>query len=204
MTTSAPHAGRALIVSITDHLVHGEDDQGAGALVTELLIEAGFVVDGTVTVPSEAVDIRTALNTGVIGGVDLIVTIGGVGVSPRDVTPDVTTEVIDRELPGITQALRWSGMAAGVMDAIVSRGLVGVSGQTLIANVAGSRAAIRDGLATLTPLAAHVIEVLSDPGELSRFPEPANEPKRPRSREIWAFAVHSLNTASPELASASR
>jgi len=163
VTTSAPHAGRALIVSITDHLVHGEDDQGAGALVTELLVEAGFVVDGTVTVPSEAVDIRTALNTGVIGGVDLIVTIGGVGVSPRDVTPDVTTEVIDRELPGITQALRWSGMAAGVMDAIVSRGLVGVSGQTLIANVAGSRAAIRDGLATLTPLAAHVIEVLSDP-----------------------------------------
>ena len=54
MTTSAPHAGRALIVSITDHLVHGEDDQGAGALVTELLAEAGFVVDGTVTVPSEA------------------------------------------------------------------------------------------------------------------------------------------------------
>jgi molybdenum cofactor synthesis domain-containing protein len=163
VTTTAPHAGRALIVSITDHLVHGEDDQGAGALVAELLDEAGFVVDGTVTVPSEAVGIRTALNTGVIGGVDLIVTIGGVGVSPRDVTPDVTAEVIDRELPGITQALRWSGMAAGVMDAIVSRGLVGVSGQTLIANVAGSRAAIRDGLATLTPLAAHVIEVLSDP-----------------------------------------
>ncbi len=78
-------------------------------------------------------------------------------------TPDVTSEVIDRELPGITQALRWSGMAAGVMDAIVSRGLVGVSGQTLIANVAASRAAIRDGLATLTPLAAHVIEELSDP-----------------------------------------
>ena len=69
-------------MSITDHLVHGEDDAGAGALVTELLSEAGFVVDGSVTVPSEAVDIRTALNTGVIGGVDLIVTVGGVGVSP--------------------------------------------------------------------------------------------------------------------------
>ena len=162
-TTPTVQSGRALIVSITDHLVHGEDDAGAGALVTELLREAGFVVDGSVTVPSEAVDIRTALNTGVIGGVDLIVTVGGVGVAPRDVTPDVTAEVIDRELPGIAQALRWSGMAAGVIDAVVSRGMVGVSGQTLIANIASSRQAIRDGMATLNPLATHVIQELSDP-----------------------------------------
>jgi molybdenum cofactor synthesis domain-containing protein len=156
------HAGRALIVSITDHALHGEDDGGAGALVTELLSEAGFVVDGSVAVPSDAVAIRTALNTAVIGGVDLVVTIGGTGVSPRDVTPDVTAEVIDRELPGVSQALRWSGMAAGVVDAIISRGLVGVSGSTLVANIAGSRAAIRDGLATLNPLAIHVIGELSD------------------------------------------
>jgi molybdopterin biosynthesis enzyme MoaB len=99
----------------------------------------------------------------VIGGVDLVVTIGGTGVSPRDVTPDVTAEVIDRDLPGIAQALRWSGMAAGVVDAIVSRGMVGVSGSTVVANIASSRAAIRDGLATLIPLAVHVISELSDP-----------------------------------------
>lgn len=161
--TTPTHTGRALIVSITDHLLHGEDDEGAGALVTELLAEAGFVVDGTVVVPSDEVAIRTALNTAVIGGVDLVVTVGGTGVSPRDVTPDVTAEVIDRELPGVSQALRWSGMAAGVVDAVVSRGLVGVSGSTLVANIAGGRAAIRDGLATLNPLAIHVIEELSDP-----------------------------------------
>ncbi len=157
------HAGRALIVSITDQLVHGESDNGAGALVTELLTEAGFVVDGALTLPSDATDIRNALNTAVIGGVDLVVTVGGTGVSPRDVTPDVTGEVLDRELPGVAQALRWSGMAAGVTDAVVSRGLVGISGSTLVANVAGSRAAIRDGLATLIPLAKHVVEGLSDP-----------------------------------------
>lgn len=157
------HAGRALIVSVTDRLVHGEGDGGSGALVTELLTEAGFVVDGSVTVASDAVDIRNALNTAVIGGVDLVVTVGGTGIAPREVTPDVTEEVLDRELPGIAQALRWSGMAAGVTDAVVSRGLVGVSGSTLVANVAGSRAAIRDGLATLIPLAKHVIEELSDP-----------------------------------------
>ncbi|MGI8418766.1 MAG: MogA/MoaB family molybdenum cofactor biosynthesis protein [Nakamurella sp.] len=155
--------GRALIVSVTDDLVHGDNDHGAGALVTELLVEAGFVVDGSLAVPSESVGIRSALNTGVIGGVDLIVTVGGTGVTPRDVTPDVTAEVIDRGLPGIAEALRWSGMAAGVTDAVVSRGIVGVSGSTVIANVAGSRAAIRDGLATLIPLARHTIDELSDP-----------------------------------------
>jgi molybdenum cofactor synthesis domain-containing protein len=161
--STTPHSGRALIVSITDQLVHGESDDGAGALVTELLTEAGFVVDGSVAVPSDTVDIRNALNTAVIGGVDLVVTVGGTGVSPRDVTPDVTGEVLDRELPGIAQALRWSGMAAGVTDAVVSRGLVGISGSTMVANVAGSRQAIRDGLATLIPLALHVIGELSDP-----------------------------------------
>lgn len=162
MTTNT-HVGRALIVSITDQAAHGEGDGGAGTLVTELLTEAGFLVDGALAVASDAVEIRNALNTAVIGGVDLVVTVGGTGIAPRNVTPDVTAEVLDRELPGISQALRWSGMAAGVMDAVVSRGLVGVSGSTMVANVAGSRAAIRDGLATLIPLAKHVIEELSDP-----------------------------------------
>lgn len=163
MTLPQINHGRALIVSVTDQLVHGDDDSGAGALVTELLTEAGFAVDGTIAVPSDETDIRNAINTAVIGGVDLVVTLGGTGVSPRDVTPDVTADVIDRDLPGIAQALRWSAMAAGVRDAVISRGLVGVSGSTLIANVASSRAAIRDGLATLIPLAAYVIAALSDP-----------------------------------------
>ena len=163
MTSAQIHHGRALIVSVTDQLVHGEDDSGAGGLVTELLTEAGFAVDGTVSVPSNEADIRNAVNTAVIGGVDLVVTLGGTGVSPRDVTPEVTADVIDRDLPGIAQALRWAGMAAGVTDAVISRGMVGISGSTLIANVASSRAAIRDGLATLIPLAAYVIATLSDP-----------------------------------------
>lgn len=163
MTVPQAHAGRALIVAVSDQLAHGDDEQRDGALVTELLTEAGFAVDGTVAVPSDEMAIRNAINTAIIGGVDLVVTLGGTGVSPRDVTPDVTADVIDRDLPGIAQALRWSGMAAGVTDAIVSRGLVGVSGSTLIANIAASRAAIRDGLATLIPLASHVITQLADP-----------------------------------------
>lgn len=166
MPTITGHSGRALIVTVSDRLSHGEADEGIGALVTELLVEAGFVVDGTVVVPSDAVIIRNALNTAVIGGVDLVVTIGGTGVSPRDVVPDVTAEVLDRELHGVSQAIRWSGMTAGVLEAVVSRGLVGVSGSTLVANIAGSRPAIRDGMATLSPLAVYLISELSAVEEL--------------------------------------
>ena len=169
-TTPIPRTERALIVSITDQTVHGQNDDGLGALVAELLVEGGLSVDATLVIPSDPGDIRNALNTAVIGGVDLVVTVGGTGVSPRDVTPDVTAEFIDRELPGVSQALRWSGMAAGVVDAVVSRGLVGVSGSTMVVNVAGSRQAVRDGLATLIPLARHVIEELSDP-ELTELDE---------------------------------
>ena len=161
MERSVRNLGRALVVVVDDRVAHGEHEDTIGPLVTELLEEAGFVVDGSVVVAGELVDIRNALNTAVIGGVDLVVTIGGTGVSPRDVTPDATAGVLDRPIPGIAEALRASGLAAGAMDAGLSRGLSGVSGSTLVVNLAPSRAAVRDGMATLTPLVGRVIDELS-------------------------------------------
>ncbi|MBB5153677.1 molybdenum cofactor synthesis domain-containing protein [Saccharopolyspora phatthalungensis] len=161
MERSAQRLGRALVVVVDDRVAQGEQEDNIGPLVTELLEEAGFIVDGTVAVAGETVDIRNALNTAVIGGVDVVITVGGTGVSPRDVTPDATAGVLDRPVPGIAEALRASGLAAGAVEAGVSRGLVGVSGSTLVVNLAGSRASVRDGMATLTPLVAHVIEQLS-------------------------------------------
>ena len=166
MSNLPPYVGRALIVVVADLHPHDDDTDDTADLVTELLTEAGFVVYGSVTVPSEEAVVRNALNTAVIGGVDLVVTIGGTGVSARDVVPDVTAEILDRELPGVTEALRWSGMTAGVVEAVVSRGLCGVSGSTLVANIAGSRPAIRDGLATLSPLAAYIVSELSSVDDL--------------------------------------
>lgn len=152
--------GRALVVVIDDRTAHGEADH-SGPLVTELLAESGFLVDGVVVVASDEVEIRNALNTAVIGGVDLVISVGGTGVSPRDVTPEATVELLDRELLGISEALRSSALSAGIVDAGVSRGLAGVSGSTLVVNIAGSRAAVRDGMATLGPLAVQVIGQLS-------------------------------------------
>jgi molybdenum cofactor synthesis domain-containing protein len=153
--------GRALVVIVDDRVSTGEVTDNTGPLVTELLGEAGLVVDGTIVVPGESVAIRNALNTAVIGGVDLVVTVGGTGVSPRAVTADATAGVLDRPIPGIAEAIRASGLAAGAVDAGLSRGLVGVSGSTLVVNLAASRAALRDGMATLTPLISHVIAELS-------------------------------------------
>jgi len=160
MEIDAPVAGRALVVVVDDRSAHGGVDS-LGPLVTELLTEAGFLVDATVLVSADEVEIRNALNTAVIGGVDLVISVGGTGMSPRDVTPEATSEVLDRELPGISEALRASGLSAGSLDAGLSRGLAGISGSTLVVNVPGTRAAVRDGMATLGPLASRVIDELS-------------------------------------------
>ncbi|EHR52802.1 molybdenum cofactor synthesis domain-containing protein [Saccharomonospora amisosensis] len=161
MERSAQRLGRALVVVVDDRTAQGEIEDSIGPLVTELLEEAGFIVDGSVVVRADTVEIRNALNTAVIGGVDLVITVGATGVSPRDVTPDATAGVLDRPIPGIGEALRSSGLAAGAIDAGISRGLVGVSGSTLVVNLAGSRAAVRDGMATLSSLVPHVIDELS-------------------------------------------
>ncbi len=161
MEMAPPQIGRALVVVVDDRASHGEREDTTGPLVTELLEEARLVVDAVVVVPGDTVAIRNALNTAVIGGVDLVITVGGTGVSPRDVTADATAGVLDRPIPGIAEAIRASGLAAGAVDAGLSRGLVGVSGSTLVVNLAPSRAAVRDGMATLTPLVRHVIAELS-------------------------------------------
>ncbi|MGA8547904.1 MAG: MogA/MoaB family molybdenum cofactor biosynthesis protein [Mycobacterium sp.] len=160
MEQSAELVGRALVVVVDDRTAHGDEDH-SGPLVTELLTEAGFVVDGVVAVAADEVEIRNALNTAVIGGVDLVVSVGGTGVTPRDVTPEATRDILDRELFGISEAIRASGLAANIIDAGLSRGLAGISGSTLVVNLAGSRYAVRDGMATLNPLAVRIIAQLS-------------------------------------------
>jgi molybdenum cofactor synthesis domain-containing protein len=160
MEQRAELVGRALVVVVDDRTAHGDEDH-SGPLVTELLTEAGFVVDGVVAVAADEVEIRNALNTAVIGGVDLVVSVGGTGVTPRDVTPEATREILDREILGITEAIRASGLSGGIIDAGLSRGLAGISGSTLVVNLAGSRYAVRDGMATLNPLATQIIGQLS-------------------------------------------
>lgn len=157
---------RALVVVVDDSVTHAEgaspEADRLGSLVGELLEEGDFHVDATVTVSGDEVEIRNALNTAVIGGVDLVISVGGVGVRARDVAPEATAPLLDRRLPGIEEALRGSGLSAGATDGGLSRGVAGVSGQTLVVNLADSRAAVRDGMATLIPLAHYIIDQISE------------------------------------------
>lgn len=153
-----PAKRRALVVLVFDRKETMAPD--TGRLITELLVEIGFAVDAVLEVASKKNQIRKAIETAVVGGADLVVTVGGTGVGPRDKTPDATRAVLDMILPGISQALRSSGLACGAIDSCTSRGIAGVSGSTVIVNLAKSRAAVRDGMATLGPLVHHVIDQL--------------------------------------------
>ncbi|GAB3699422.1 MogA/MoaB family molybdenum cofactor biosynthesis protein [Corynebacterium nasicanis] len=153
-----PARRRALVVLVADHVLGSGED--TDRLVTELLVEAGFAVDAVISVRSKKNQIRQAIETAVIGGVDLVLTVGGTGVGPRDRTPEATRAVLDQLVPGIAQAIRSSGLACGAVDACTSRGISGVSGSTVVVNLAASRIAVRDGMATLTPLVHHVIDQL--------------------------------------------
>lgn len=144
----------AMVVIVSDYM--DAEDQ-SGELVTELLTEENFLVDALVHVESRKPAIRKAIQTAVVGGADLVITVGGTGMGPRDKAPEAASAEMDRKIPGIAQALRASGLAANCLDAGLSRGVAGISGSTLVVNIAGTRAAIRDGMATLCPLARHVI-----------------------------------------------
>ncbi|MCT1411750.1 MogA/MoaB family molybdenum cofactor biosynthesis protein [Corynebacterium sanguinis] len=157
---NAPVPPCALVVLVSDHRYDDPADD-THKLVGELLAEAGFLVDAVVRVKSKKSDIRKAIETGVVGGVDLVLTIGGTGVGPRDKTPEATRAVIDKMVPGVGQAIRSSGQTCGAIDAATSRGICGVSGSTVVVNLAASRQAIRDGMATLQPLVAHLIADLN-------------------------------------------
>lgn len=159
MNEDKAHSGRALVVVIDDEVDAHPDT--IGALVSELLAEDGFIVDAVVGVRSDVDEIRHALETAVVGGVDAVITLGGTGAGLRDVTPEATEEILDKRLLGIEQAIRFSAIGASVMDAVTSRGVAGISGSTVIVNIASSRAAVRDGMSTVAPLVAFVVNELS-------------------------------------------
>jgi len=109
----------------------------------------------------EAEPVEAALRSALADGYDVVVTTGGTGLTPGDLTPEMTRRVIEREIPGIAEALRAAGAAAGVPSAILSRGAAGVAGRTLIVNLPGSTGGVRDGMAVLGPVLGHAISQIN-------------------------------------------
>src|SRR3954452_4676482 len=148
----------ARVVVASNRAAAGVYADTSGPILVEGLRALGFEVGEPVVVPDGA-PVEAALREAVAGGADAVLTSGGTGITPTDATPDMTRRVIDYEVPGIAEAIRAAG-AAKVPAAILSRGLAGVAGRTLIVNLPGSRGGAKDGLAVLGPVLRHAVDQL--------------------------------------------
>jgi molybdenum cofactor synthesis domain-containing protein len=149
---------KALAITVSNRAAAGVYEDRSGPVLVGLLRAAGCdVVDGPLVVPDgEAVE--RALREAAGAGYDVAVTTGGTGLTPADLTPEMTRRVLDKEIPGIAEALRAAGAAAGVPAAILSRGLAGVASRTLIVNLPGSSGGVRDGMNVLAPILVHAVD----------------------------------------------
>ncbi|MGB3769525.1 MAG: bifunctional molybdenum cofactor biosynthesis protein MoaC/MoaB [Rhodococcus sp. (in: high G+C Gram-positive bacteria)] len=156
LTTAKQELGdrTAVVVVASTAGAAGTREDTTGPRIAAWLTERGFQVRGPLVVADA--DIADGLRDALDGGPALVVTTGGTGVSPTDATPDATRMILDRELPGVAEEIRRAGLAATV-HASMSRGLVGVAGRTVVANLPGSPGGVKDGLGVLDPILDHLV-----------------------------------------------
>ena len=158
---------RALAVTVSNRASAGVYSDLSGPILVSRLTDLGFSVDGPLVVP-DGDAVEAALREAVAAAYDVVITTGGTGLTPTDRTPEMTRRVITWEIPGIADAVRTAGRDK-VPTAILSRGLAGVSGRTLIVNLPGSKGGVRDGMDVLAGVLSHAIDQIGG-GDHPRAP----------------------------------
>jgi molybdenum cofactor synthesis domain-containing protein len=148
---------RGAVVVASNRAAAGVYDDTTGPLLADLLVSLGFTCDQPIVVP-DGEPVGAAIAAEVEGGARVVLTTGGTGLTPTDSTPEMTRPLLDREVPGIAEAIRAYGISKGVPTAALSRGLAGVAGECLVVNLPGSRGGVKDAIAVLEPLLLHAVE----------------------------------------------
>jgi molybdenum cofactor synthesis domain-containing protein len=154
-----PSDARAVVVTASNRASAGVYPDRSGQALADGLRDLGFAVGEPVVCPDDTAVLTAALREAVAGGADVVLTTGGTGLSPTDVTPEATRAVLEREAPGLAEAVRRYGEGK-VPTSVLSRGIAGTAGRTLIVNLPGSTGGVKDGLAVLGPLLPHVVSQL--------------------------------------------
>ena len=152
---------RVGVLTVSDRVAAGARDDAGGSALCELLEAAGAVLVSRAVVPDEREPISAALRT-MVADAEVVLTTGGTGLGPRDVTPEATRAVLDREAPGIAEALRHASLAITPF-AMLSRATAGLVGRTLVVNLPGNPKAVREEWAILAPVLAHAVATARGP-----------------------------------------
>ncbi len=159
-----PEGARAAVLTVSTRASAGVYPDRTGPVLVEALRGWGFAEVEAEVVP-DGPEVGQRLRALVAAGHDVVLTTGGTGLSPSDRTPEQTAALLDLELPQIPAEISRRGVVAGVPTALLSRGVAGVAGRTLVVNLPGSRGAVRDGLAVLAPLLGHAVAQLRGGGD---------------------------------------